>query len=244
VLSAFNNGLAYYDRYGKATATDRKALADAFAALNGTAEGKPVTREQLIAAGSHVAQTLAPADVGKYHRDGALAFFNDYRGSPKLSAPMTRLIAQWTADWKRTAAIADIATLAREAPSLSTATVIPDFSGELVATGQQNALRGNIPEALRLAKLAASLYPDADGPNGLLGMLLILTGDAAAGEQAVRRSAAINPNGYFGPVNVLRVTSFLANGPAKPAAIRILTIAADVYPQDAAVAKALADLRR
>ena len=105
-------------------------------------------------------------------------------------------------------------------------------------------MHGNIPDALRLAKLAASLYPDSDGPPGLLGMLLILTGDVTGGEQAVRRSAAINPNGYFGPVNVIRVAGFLANGPAKLAAIKILSIAADLYPNDAGVAKALADLRR
>lgn len=138
----------------------------------------------------------------------------------------------------------DAAALAREAPSLSAPTVIPDFSGELVAAGQQMAMRGNIPESLRLAKLAASLYPDADGPIGLLGMLVILTGDTAGGERAVRRSAALNPNGYAGPENVLRVASFLANGPARQAAVKILAIAAELYPKDAAVARALADLQR
>jgi hypothetical protein len=238
VLGAFNNGLAFYDRYGKAATTDRKALTAAFAALEGTA----ATREQLIAVGSHIAQTLS--DVERYHHDGAFAFFRDYHGSPKLSPALTRLVGQWSADWKGTAAITDAASLAREAASLTAATVIPDFSGELVAAGQQSAMRGDIGESMRLAKLATSLYPDADGPNGLLGMLLILTGDVAGGEQAVRRSAAINPTGYFGPANVLRVAGFLASGPGKPAAIRILSIAAEIYPQDAALAKALADLRR
>ncbi|MEA2337876.1 MAG: hypothetical protein QOE82_1883, partial [Thermoanaerobaculia bacterium] len=218
VIAAFSNGFAYYDRSGKAATTDRKTLAAAFAALNGTLDGKPASRDQLIAAGSYVAQTIANAD--SYHHIGPFAFFNDYHGSPKLSPAMTKLIAQWTADWQRTSAITDAASLAREAPSLATVTVIPNFTGELVANGQQAAMRGNIPEALRLAKLAASLYPDADGPNGLLGTLLILTGDATAGEQLVRRSAAVNPNGYFGPENVLRIAAFLANGPAKPAAIR------------------------
>lgn len=244
VLIAFNHGLAYYERHGKAATADPKALAAAFAALNAAAEGKPASRDQLIVAGSHVARTLAARDLESYHRDGAFAFFDAYRGSPKLSAAVTRLVAGWNADWKRTSAIKDVAALAREAASLSTATVIPDFSGTLVASGQQAAMSGNIPEALRTAKLAASLYPDADGPHGLLGILLILTGDRAAGEQAVRRSATLNPNGYFGPANVLRVAAFLANGPARPAAIQILTIAAELYPRDAGVAKALADLRK
>ena len=238
VLAAFNDGFAYYDRYGKPLTTDRKKLAEAFAALGGSA-----SHEQLVAAGSYVASTLAPRDREKYHHDGAFAFFNDYHGSPKLDATLTRLIPQWSADWKRTSTIADIATLAREAPSLASATVIPNFAGDLVATGQRSAMRGDIPEALRTARLAASLYPDSDGANGLLGVLLILTGDAAAGEQAVRRSAALNPSGYFGPANVVRVAAFLAGGPAKPVAVKILTIAAELYPHDASVAKMLGDLR-
>jgi CubicO group peptidase (beta-lactamase class C family) len=244
VVAAFNSGFAYYDRYGKAMTTDRKALADAFAALNGTAEGKQATREQLVIAGSHVAQSLASRDVESYHRHGAFTFFDDYTGTPKVSASMKRLVSQWNADWKRTSSIADATALAAQAASLSSATVIPDFSGQLVSTGQHSAMRGNIPESMRIAKLAYDLYPDSDGANGLLGMLLILTGDVAGGEQAVRRSAALNPNGYFGPENVLRVAAFLANGPAKPAAIKILSIAAGLYPQNEAVAKALADLRR
>jgi CubicO group peptidase (beta-lactamase class C family) len=244
VMAAFNYGFAHYDRYGKAAASDPKTLADAFAALNGTADGRAISREQLTAAGSHVAETLAARDLEKYHRDGAFAFFQDYRGTPKLSAAMTRLVGGWNADWKRTSALADVAALGREAESLSAATVFPNFSGELVSSGQQMAMRGNIPESLRLAKLAASLYPDDDGALGLLGMLLILTGDATGGEQAVRRSAALNPNGYFGPTNILRITSFLANGPARPAAIKILSIAAEVHPHNAGLAKALADLKR
>jgi CubicO group peptidase (beta-lactamase class C family) len=240
VIAAFNNGSAYYDRYGKAATMDRKTLAAAFAALNGTLEGKTASREHLIAVGSYVAQTLKSE---KYHHDGAFAFFKDYDGSPQLSGAMTQLVSKWNTDWRRTSLITDVAALAREAPSLSTATVVPEFSGELVGTAQQAAIRGNIPEALRIAKLAISVYPDSADANGLLGTLLIITGDTAAGEQAARRSAALNPNGYFGPTNVLRVAAFLANGPAKPAAIKILTIAADLYPQDAGIAKALAGLR-
>jgi CubicO group peptidase (beta-lactamase class C family) len=232
VIAAFRHGFAYYDRYGKAATADPKTLADAFAAMNGTA-----SREQLIAVGSHVAQALASHDLENYHHDGAFAFFNDYRGTPGLSAATMTLISRWSADWKRTAAIADPTALPVDA------SVIPDYSGELVDRGQQAGMRGNIPEALRIARLAASLYPDADGPNGLLGVLLILSGDATAGEQAVRKSAALNPNGYFGPSNVIRVATFLANGPTKPAAIRILTIAMELYPQDAALRKLLAEMR-
>jgi len=241
IVTSFNHGLAYFDRYGKPLTNDRKALVEAFDALNASAGGKQPSREQLVAVGSHVAQTLDSRGLDKYHREGAFAFFDDYRGSPKLSLSMARLIDQWIPDWQRTSTITDATALAT-APSLSTAMVIPDFSGQLVGAGQQNAMRGNIPESLRLAKLAVSLYPDAADPHGLLGMLLILTGDTVAGEQSVRRSASLNPNGYFGPANVVRVAGFLANGPGRPAAIRILNIAAQLYPQDGAVARALAEL--
>jgi len=244
VIAAFNEGFAYYDRYGKPSTNDRKIVDAALAALSGTLDGKQPSREQLVAAGSYVASKLAAADLDRYHRDGAFAFFHDYDAAPKLAAPLKALLAQWNADWKRTSTIANVATLAKEAPSLATATVIPNFSGELVGTGQQAAMRGDIATALRDAKLAASLYPDSDGANGLLGVLLMLTGDRAGGDQAIRRSAALNPTGYFGPANAVRIATFLAAGPSKPLAIQLLTIAAELYPRDADVAKMLADLRK
>lgn len=243
IVRAFNSGLAYYDRYGKAAAANQRELADAFRALNATLDGKEPTREQAIAVGSHIAQTLAARGVDKYHHDGAFAFFADYNGSPKLNPALAKLIAQWRTDWATTSKITDAATLAKEAASLTNASVIPDFVGELVGATQRAAMRGNIPEALRLAKLAAALYPDADAPNGSLGVLLILTGDVAGGEAAIRKSAAINPDGYVGAANILRVAEFLANGPARPAAIKILTLAAEIHPNDAAIAKALNALR-
>src|SRR5206468_448336 len=115
---------------------------------------------------SYVAQTLKS---GKYHHDGAFAFFNDYDGSPKLRAAMSQLVSKWSADWRKTSTITDATALVREAVSLSTASVVPEFSGELVGTAQQTAMRGNLPDALRIAKLAVSLYPDSDGANGILG---------------------------------------------------------------------------
>src|SRR3954451_8048192 len=124
---------------------------------------------------------------------------------------MSKLVAKWSADWRRTSVITDAAALAREAASLSTASVVPEFSGELVATGQQTAMRGNVPEALRIAKLANSLYPDSDGTNGLLGTLLILTGDAGTGEALARKAAGLNSKGYFWAANVPRVAPYFAH---------------------------------
>lgn len=244
VLAAFNQGFAYYDRYGKPSTTDRAEVVAAMRALDATLAGNEPTRQQLIAAGSHVAASLAARGVERYHREGAFAFFDDYRGTPKLTAALTKLVGRWRADWAQTSSIKDAKALASNAASLTTATVVPDFLGELIGTAQATAMRGNIPEAMRLARLAVDLYPDADASHGTLGVLLLLTGDAAGGEAEIRKSAAINANGYFSAANILRVASFLANGPTRPVAIKILTLAAEFHPTDETIAKALADLRK
>ena len=59
-----------------------------------------------------------------------------------------------------------------------------------------------------------------------------------------RAVTALNRTGFCGPANVLRVAGYLANGPTRAAAVKILSIAVAIYPEDAALAKALAELQR
>lgn len=243
VLRAYNNGLAYFDRYGKPMTAQPDELKDAFAALNATIDGGRITREQMIRAGSHVAQWHAARnDVERQHHDGAFAFFATYDGSPKLTPKLKQQIATWRTDWARTSAIRSAAGLLAAEDALANASVIPDFIGELVNRAQQAAIRGDIPRALATARTAAVLYPDSDATNGLLGVLLIVSGDTTGGEQAVRRSAALNRSGFFGPANVMRIAGFLANGATRPAAIKILSIAKQIHPDDPAIAAMLAKL--
>ena len=235
ILRAFNSGLAYYDRYGKAATTDAR---DLFKAL----EDGSMTRDQATRLGSYVAKSFG-ANVDRYHREGPFAFFADYQGSPKLSPKLRQQIERWRDDWARTSSIANFTEFLRVAPTIENATVVPDFSGVLVANAQQSALRGDIAGAMKTAKTAVTFYPDSESTNGLWGTLLIVAGDAQNGEAAVRKSAALNPNGFFGPANVLRIAGFLANGPTRPAAIKVLTIARDLYPNDVAIAKTLKALQ-
>ncbi|HWS70789.1 MAG TPA: serine hydrolase domain-containing protein, partial [Thermoanaerobaculia bacterium] len=78
ILSAFNAGFAYYDRYGRASTTDAKELANAFRALNESVDGKQAPREELVKVGSHIAHSLAPHGLERYHHEGPFAFFADY----------------------------------------------------------------------------------------------------------------------------------------------------------------------
>ncbi|HWW61703.1 MAG TPA: serine hydrolase domain-containing protein [Thermoanaerobaculia bacterium] len=225
LIGAFNRGLAYYDRYGKAVTSDPKELAKAFQAFD------------RVKVGSWIAQSLG--DVDRYHRLGAFAFFNDYAASgkkPRLDPALAKQLATWTADWKRTS------QLTVDQLDGVDASVIPNFSADLVERATQKAMRGDIAGALPLAKLAATQYPDFDAPNGLYGVLLVVTGDAANGEALLRKSSSQNPNGFFSPTSAIRISGVLA-GLSKPAAIRVLEIAKSIYPENQPIAKQLAALR-
>ncbi|HVS30088.1 MAG TPA: serine hydrolase [Thermoanaerobaculia bacterium] len=128
--SAWNNGLGYYDRYGKALSNDATELRAAFRYFNDAVkrdrlariEGSdtildrgrhPAAGQPFIKVGSYMARRLAAsgADLERYHREGELVFFRDYidlyrrdRSIPRqyrFDKPAEDLIRTWAADWSR-----------------------------------------------------------------------------------------------------------------------------------------------
>src|SRR6185436_13854551 len=137
ISSAFNNGLAYFDRYGKPLTTDDAELAAAFRDWNA------------IKAGSYMASVLR--DVDQYHRQGALAFFADFIAADdrhRIPEPLAKRITAWNEEWRRVAeatrgvrveTMEDVAALEKLAPMLTAATVVPNYSADLVNLAQQTA---------------------------------------------------------------------------------------------------------
>jgi CubicO group peptidase (beta-lactamase class C family) len=104
--NAFNRGMAWYDRHGKAMTTDDRELAAAFRFLRerkNLADGiHPLTGEPLTKIGSYIASVLGNADL--YHREGAFRFFADYARiarKHKLDAKTVAQIRQWNEEWSR-----------------------------------------------------------------------------------------------------------------------------------------------
>lgn len=119
----WNNGLAWYDRFGKVRAKDENDLNAAFRYFNESVkaadakrigEGRhPAGGEAFIKVGAAMAAHLAKsgADLDKYHREGDLVFFDDYirlyranRSIPKtqrFDPAFEALVGRWREEWVR-----------------------------------------------------------------------------------------------------------------------------------------------
>ena len=261
---AFTYGLAYYDRHGKAKTTDAGELAKAFRYFRDALADKklvedgrhPVAGEPLTIVGSYIASVLdASGDLDVYHREGVLRFFADYARTPKarldktLSARVTKWSSEWSKLWTPELQAIDLTTivgldaLEKHRAMLAAASLKPDFAGDLIELAEERAQRGDIPNALRAASLGLELYPRSPGVNGVLGVLTLMTGDAARARTLLAKSVEIDPKGYASPGNLLNIVNFLARA-AKPAAIALAQIATELYPADAKLKAQLEELQK
>ncbi|HUR80489.1 MAG TPA: serine hydrolase, partial [Thermoanaerobaculia bacterium] len=263
---AYLYGLGYYDRYGKPMTTDARELANAFdyfkraqsnhaLAVDGA---QPVSGEALTKLGSYMASVLASSkrDLDVYHREGPLRFFADYAAaSPQrnFDRAFTRNIATWLADWNRVwtpelqrvdaASDEGVAALERNREQLVAATLKPDFARPLISIAEDKVRSGDAAGATRVANLAYALYPRSAAINGLLGVLTLMSGDTARAKSLLATSVSIDPSDYASAGNLLNIANFLARD-AKPRAIALLEVAAELHPNNAALRARLAELRK
>ena len=262
MTEAYDYGLAYYDRHGRAMTTDPRELARAFRYFHDAlkdrklaADGRhPLAGEALVKVGSYMGSVLGDVDV--HHREGALRFFADYARVAKAhrfdKAFATRL-ARWNAAWAkvwtpelRAVDLTDldgVEALERQRAALVAAPVKPDFAAALIDLGGTYAQRGDAAAAVRIATLGYELYPRSPGINGFLGVLTLLGGDTARGRTLLKTSQEIDPRGYSSANNLLNIANFLAGGPTRPAAIALLDIAAELHPSDARLKTRRAELQ-
>jgi CubicO group peptidase (beta-lactamase class C family) len=251
---AFNHGLAYYDRHGRAMTTDARDLANAFACFKRAqndaalaADGaQPLAGEALTKLGSHMAAVLAAQrDLDVYHREGALRFFADYvaaAGSKRnFDHTFARRARQWLDEWNRVwtpelqnadlSTEAGLAVLERSRELLDRATLKPDFSRAVVTVAERAAGRGDLAAATRVANLGDALYPRSAGVNGILGVLALLGGDATRAKTLLATSLAIDPRDYARADNLRNIANFLDRDAAtKPAAAALREIIAAIHP--------------
>lgn len=262
---AYTYGLAYYDRHGRPMTSDASELAKAFRYFHDALKDKklaedgrhPVAGEPLTKVGSYMASVLATnGDLGVYHRDGTLRFFADYTRAAKkhrLDKAVATRVARWSAEWSRVwtpelqaadvSTVAGLETLERHRDALLAASLKPDFAGDLINAAENHATRGDIASALRVANLGYALYPRSPGLNGVLGVLTLLTGDAARARALLAKSLEIDPRSYARPENLLNIANFLARGTSRPAAIALLELATELHPAETTLKARLGELR-
>ncbi len=263
---AFTYGLAYYHRHDRPMTTEPRELAKAFRYFHDALKDRklvddgrhPVAGEPLTKVGSYVASVLAAkGDLGAYHREGALRFFDDYARAAKahrLERSLVARVAKWQGEWSRVltpelqaldvSTPAGLAALERHRDALAAASVKPDFAGDLIGVAENHARSGDIASAVRVASLGYALYPRSPGINGILGVLTLLGGDAARGKALLATSLEIDPRSYARAENLLNIANFLANSaPTKPAAVGLLQIATELHPSEPRLTARLEELR-
>ncbi|HEX6084803.1 MAG TPA: serine hydrolase [Thermoanaerobaculia bacterium] len=245
---AFNHGLAYYERHGKPMTTDKRELANAFAyfkraqndAILAADGSQPVAGEPLTKVGSYLASLLGAknADLDVYHREGALRFFAD----STFDRAFARRAGQWLQEWNRVwtpelqaldlSSEAGLAVLERNRELLAGATLKPDFSRQVVSLAERAARRGDVDAAMRAANLGYALYPRSPGVNGILGILTLMSGDAARAKTFLATSLTIDPRDYARADNLLNIANILERGATKESASALRRIAAELHPND------------
>jgi hypothetical protein len=248
---AYNSGLAYYDRHGKAMTTDARELAAAFRWLRDAlkdakvvADGRhPVAGEPLTKIGSYMASVLdAGGGLDVHHREGALRFFADYAASRRAHnfdrsfvARLRALQEEWPRVWTAELQTIDFSTpnaldvLERHRAALVAASLKPDFTRELIALVETTTTDGDLATATRAASLGVELYPRSPGLNGARGVLAVLSGDLARGRLYLANSLAIDPKGYASRENLVNIADFLATGPLKEGAAALRQVADELH---------------
>jgi predicted Zn-dependent protease len=121
--------------------------------------------------------------------------------------------------------------------------VRPAYRG-LVTLAEEGTVQRELAVGTRAARLATELYPDSDAALGILGVLDVIAGDRAGGESLIRKAAALGPDGYVSPADLVSIANTLARRRARPAAIALLEIGIRLYPSDPALQARLAQLDR
>jgi CubicO group peptidase (beta-lactamase class C family) len=177
--TTYEQGLAYYDRFGRALTTNPKELAAAFKTFrelmlpNGNSiadAAQPLTGRPLVIVGSHIASVLAADHKDAMYRDGALRFFADYAKvakQHKLDKALVARIATWSGDWNRvfTPEVRAVTfhepekaldTIERNREIFASSALKPNYERGLIALAERDPRF-----AKRALSLGVALYPDS-----------------------------------------------------------------------------------
>lgn len=246
----WNNGLGWFDRHRGGRTESQKELSEAFAYLNRSiakADNEMITKgrhpsggEAFIKAGAYMAAALAKSgkDLNVYHRDGELAFFDDYirlyrtsRTIPRayrLDPAFEKRVASWRGEWdavwqdevKRLelSSAAGLDKLAQLAPRFRGRAIIPNYIGSLINLGENNAQEGKVDVAARAAAMLLDLYPESADANGFAGVMQVVMGKLDEGRRLLAKSRTIDANAYASNDNLKQIAQLLERMGHKEAA--------------------------
>lgn len=214
----------------------------------------PVAQQAFTKAGSYMAAKLAEkhgaAKLDSYATLGGLVFLEDYlalanttkdlQGSEELKTVVTPLAN----DWRKTNSAyirnlelttdTDLDLVGKTLrASFQGATIYPNVVDSLFAVTRQSILSRDSARALKASRLAFDLYPESHGAIVGYGLSLVLSGDAAGGQEKLRKAASLNPNGLAGPGGLNSIAYQIGNAGMVDEALALLRIAIEMYPKEA-----------
>jgi CubicO group peptidase (beta-lactamase class C family)/tetratricopeptide (TPR) repeat protein len=216
----------------------------------------PVAQEALTKVGSYMAAKLAEkygaAKLDSYAASGGLVFLEDYLALADSSIAkdfqpneeLSTELAELTRDWRRTntpyvrklafTTGADLDVIEKNLrESFKGASIYPNLVNGLFAVTRQSVLTHDQARALKAARLAFDLYPEAPAANFSYGVALVLSGDSATGLEKLHKSASLNPNGPASAAGLNDVAYNLAGAGMVDEAITLLRAAIELHPKEA-----------
>ena len=218
----------------------------------------PVAQQAFTKVGSYMAAKIAEkhgaAKLDSYAALGGLAFVEEYLAIAKtdssiakdlaVNAGLNPVLAELAGDWRKTntdyvrklsistaSDLDQIATNLRD--TFKSASIYPNVVDQLFAVVRQSILSGDQARAMKASRLAFDLYPETHAGIFIYGLSLVLSGDAAGGQEKLRKAASLNPNGPASPSGMNNVAYQLAGAGMVDQALAVLQTAIVLYPKEA-----------
>jgi len=219
----------------------------------------PVVGQPFVKIGSFMAKKLEEKfgleRISTYHKMGGIRFFqdyvelykseSDYPQEFKLSRQLEDRLGQWHRDWMKTcneytrrlhiAPYSDLEEIGKELKNLySGAKVYPNFNQELAEAARYLALNSAREKAFQAVNLACELYPKSGVPLVNLAHTYIYFGEQNKAREFYKKAQkeevgadAVNPGSLY------RFAFALAEVKKLDEAMKLLTIATELYPSEA-----------
>jgi CubicO group peptidase (beta-lactamase class C family) len=218
----------------------------------------PVAQQAFTKVGSYMAAKLAEkygaAKLDSYAALGSLVFLEDYVALVKTDSTiakdfqpteeLTTVVSELARDWRKTdteyvrkLAITPATDFDAVGKSLREtfkgANVYPSLVDGLYILTRQSVLSHDLAVASKASQLAYELYPEAAAANASYGIVLVLSGDSANGQERLRKAASINPIGPASAVGLNFLAYQMAGNLFVDEALTLLGTAIALYPKEA-----------
>jgi CubicO group peptidase (beta-lactamase class C family)/Flp pilus assembly protein TadD len=254
----FNSGLAYYEQHQRAMTEDPVELKKAFAYVDGCLksskpetqkkieEGRhPISGEPFEKVGSYMAATLikSKGQLENYHRNGPLAFANDFISIDRNNNFPKSIVKQWMDSWNNPNIVKmreltvnedlDLASIQKEfQKSFVSASAYPDFSGDLANLAFRFVRKGVKEKALKSAEIGMQFYSDQETSNAAHGSVQAAFGDQSVAIHSLKKAMALNPDGDASAESLSDLAYEIAMGGNVEPAVRLMNTTVKLYPSN------------